>query len=141
MSDQTCLAAGAEAVKEIFAALNRGDIPAAVAFFDPEIEWIEPIEYGGGGPKRGRACVEEHLLKARARWAEGACEIERAVVAGDRVVVFVHVHVRLKNEAEWRDGRHAAVYAFRGGQVTQMRIFDDSERALEWVGMAATKAK
>ena len=129
-------AAEIEAVKEIFAALNRGDLGAAATYFDSEIDWLEPAAYGGGGPRQGCTAVEEHLVKARARWAEGACEIERMVQAGNKVVVFVYVLVRLIGEVEWRDGRHAAIYSFRNGKVTEMRIFDDSRDALEWAGIA-----
>ena len=36
--------------------------------------------------------------------AEGSCELERFIVAGDKIVVFVHARVRLKDHTEWTDG-------------------------------------
>ena len=68
--------------------------------FDPQIEWTEPAEYPGAGTYRGRAAVQAHLSWARGTWAEGRCEPERFVVAGDKIVVFVHVRVRLQHEAD-----------------------------------------
>src|SRR5262245_43219382 len=124
-----------EALKELYAALNRNDIEAAVNALDPQIAWIEPAEYTGGATVHGREAVAAHLKRARATWAEGSCEPERFVVAGDKVVVFIHVHVRLKTETEFRDGRHAAVYTFRDGKAIEMRIFDDERDALEWAGV------
>ena len=138
--DGNMLSAEAETLRETYAALNRNDIPAAVQAFDPQIEWVEPTEYTGGGTYHGLAQVEAHLAQARARWAEGSCEAERLLVAGDKVIVFVHVHVRLKDETEWREGRHADVYTFREGKAVQMRIFEDIQEALRWSGIKLSDA-
>lgn len=110
-----------------------------VTMFDPQIEWIEPAGYSEE-TYRGRAALQAHLSQARAKWAEGGCEPERFVVAGDKIVVFLHVHVRRKGRTEWVDGRHAAVYTFRNGKATEMRIIDDPQQALEWAGATASDA-
>ena len=118
----------AEALRGMYAAINRNDMPGTVLVFDPEIELIEPPEFPMGGVYRGLACVEEHLSKARASWAEGSCEPEQFLTAGDKVVVVVYVHVRLKHETEWREGRHADVFTFRNGRALEMRIFAEIEQ-------------
>lgn len=130
----TTVAAETEVLRKTYAALNRNDIPAMVEAFDPQVEWIEPVEYPGGGTYRGRAAVKTHLSQSRASWAEGSCEPERFIVAGDKVVVFVHVRVRLEHEMKWREASLADVYTFRGGKVTQIRSFADRRQALEWAG-------
>jgi len=89
------LAAETEALREAYAALNRNDIPAMVNAFDPQIEWIEPEEYVLGGTFRGHAELQAHVSEARDTWADGSCEPERFIVAGDKIIVFLHVHVRL----------------------------------------------
>ena len=129
------LAAATEALKKTYSALNRNDIEAAVEILDPQIAWIEPPEYGK--TCYGLEAVKAHLAKARGTWAEGSCEPERFVVAGDKVVVFLKIHVRLKHETEFREGRHAAVYTFRDGKAIEMRIIDDERQALEWAGLEA----
>ena len=129
-----------DALKETYAALNRNDIEATVKTFDAQIAWIEPAEYPGGGTFHGLAAVKAHLSQVRDTWAEGSCTPEKFVVAGDKVVVFIYVRVRLKREAEWREGRHAAVYTFRNGKAIEMRIFDDKRQALEWAGVNASDA-
>ena len=131
------ITAETDALTETYAALNRSDIEATVKAFDPQIAWIEPADYPGGGTYRGRAAVKAHLSRARGTWAEGSCEPEQFVVAGDKVIVFIYVRVRLKSETEWREGRHAAVYTFRNGKAIEMRIFDDKRQALEWAGVKA----
>lgn len=135
------LAAETEALREAYAALNRNDIPATVKAFDPQIEWTEPAEYPGGGTYHGHAGVKAHLSQSRGNWAEGSCEPERFIVAGDKIIVFVHVRVRLKHNMEWHEGRLADVYTFRNGKATQMRAFADRRQALEWAGVKASDAK
>jgi len=134
------LAAETDALRETYAALNRNDIDATVKTFDTQITWIEPAEYPGGGTYHGHAAVKAHLSRARGTWAEGSCEPERFIVAGDKVIVFIYVRVRLKHQTEWREGRHAAVYTFRNCKATEMRIFDDKRQALEWAGVKASDA-
>jgi len=131
------LAAEIEVLRAIYDGINRNDIRAAVVPLSEDIAWIEPAEYTGSATCHGRANVEAHLTRARATWAEGSCEPEQFIAAGDKVVVILHVHVRLKTETTFRDGRHAAVYTFRNGQapelqITEMRIIDDPQQAIEW---------
>jgi ketosteroid isomerase-like protein len=123
-----------EVVKEIYAAINRNDILAALKFFDPEIERIEPPDFPAAGTYRGHAELMAHLSKGRNSWAEGGCEIEQFMVAGDKIVVFVRARVRLKDHTEWIDGRFADVFTFRNGRAVQMRSFGERQEALDWAG-------
>jgi hypothetical protein len=129
------LAAETEALKESYAALNRNDIPAMVKVFDSQIEWTEPAEYPTGGTYHGLAEVKAHISQSRATWAEGSCEPERFIVAGDKIVVLVQVRARLKQETAWREGRMADVYTFRNGKAIQLRAFADRRQALDWAGV------
>jgi ketosteroid isomerase-like protein len=126
------LAAETQALREAYAALNRGDIPAFVKVFDPQIERIE--EFPGGATCHGLEALEEHVSLHRGNWAEGSCEPQRFIVAGDKVIVFVDVRVRLKHEMQWREGQLADVYTFRSGKATAFRTFADRRQALEWAG-------
>jgi len=139
MGEQTAtLAAETKALKEAYAALNRNDIPAMLTAFDPELEWSDPPSAPGAGTYRGLAVVQAHLSRARSTWAEGSCEPERFIVAGDKIVVFVHVHVRLKGATDWIEARMADVCTFRNGLAVQMRSFEDRRQALEWAGAPAS---
>ncbi len=127
-----------EAVEETYAALNRNDVQGFVKAFDPQMEWIEPPDYPGAGTHRGHAAVIANMSKGRNTWAEGGCELEQFFVAGEKIVAFVHVRVRLKDQTEWIDGRLADVYTFREGKAIQMRSFGQRHEALEWVGIQAS---
>jgi len=129
------LASETEALKEVYAAINRNDIAAALKFFDPQIERIEPEGFPSAGTYRGHAEVKAHLSQGRETWAEGSCEPERFLVAGDKIVVFLHVRVKLKSGPEWIEGRFADGFTFRNGKVIQMRTFNQRQQALEWAGV------
>jgi uncharacterized protein len=133
-------AAETKALREAYAALNRNDIPAFVESFDPQIERIEPDDFPGDGTYRGLEAVKAHVSKHRGNWAEGGCEPQRFMVAGDRIIVFIHVRVRLKHETEWREGRIEDVFTFRDGKVIHWRTFTDEREALEWAGVKTSDA-
>lgn len=139
MREQTpTLAAEIESVKEIYAAINRNDVPAAIKYFDPQIERIEPTGFPSAGTYRGPAEVVAHISKGRNSWGEGTCEPERFIVADDKIVVFVHVRVRLKDHTDWIDARFADVYTFRNGKAIEMRSFGERQEALAWAGVKAS---
>ena len=124
-----------EALRQAYAALNRNDISGFVKDFDPQVERIEPAAFPTAGTYRGLEAVTEHVSLGRSTWAEGSCEPERFIVAGDKVVVCIHVRVRLKDKTEWIDGRLADVYTFRDGKAIQFRTFSETEQAFEWAGV------
>lgn len=120
-----------------YAGLNRNDISAFIKNFDSQVVWSEPSEFPGGGTYHGLAAVMEHFTKSRADWAEGTCEPQRFIAAGDKIIVFAHVHVRLKHESEFREGDIADVYTFREGRIISGRVFADRKEALAWAGVKA----
>lgn len=124
-----------EGLRGAYGAFNRGDIDAAVAPFDAEIEWTEPEEFPGGGTYHGREGVKQYLAQSRAGAAEVISEPEQFIVAGDRVVVFVYARVLPKVGGSWREMRLADVYTVRGGKIVAMRAFANREDALSWVGV------
>lgn len=129
-----------EVANEIYAAINRNDIQAVLKCLDPEIMRIEPEGFPSSGTYRGHAEFEKHVWQARATWAEGGCTPEEFIVNGDKVVVFVHVLVRLKDKTDWIDGRIADGFAFRNGKATEMHTFIDRQKALEWAGIEPKKS-
>jgi ketosteroid isomerase-like protein len=125
-----------EALEQFFAAINRSDMTAITEDFDPEIVRIEPEGFPTAGTYRGVAEVQAHITKGRGTWAEGTCEPERFLVNGDKVVVYLHARVRLKDSTEWTGGRFADGFVFRDGKIIEYLSFADRAQALEWAGIA-----
>ena len=128
---------GTELLERFYAALNRNDLPAITRDLDPEILRIEFEGLPMAGTYRGVAEVKEHIAKGRGTWAEGACEPEKFLENGNRIVAYVHVLVRQKGSTDWIEGRIADGFEFRSGKITQFRSFTERTEALKWAGIDA----
>jgi ketosteroid isomerase-like protein len=124
-----------DVLRQFFAAINRNDMDAITKNFDPEIVRVEPEGFPTAGTYRGIAAVQEHVAKGRGTWAEGTCEPEEFFVSRDKVVVYLHVRVRLKNSTDWIDARFADGFAFRDGKITAYLSFAERAAALAWAGI------
>lgn len=124
-----------EALERFFAAINRNDMQAITTDFDPHILRVEPPGFPTAGTYRGIAEVQAHVAQGRGTWAEGSCDPEKFLVNGDKVVVYLHVHVRLKDATDWIDARFADGFAFRSGRITEYRTFGERVDALAWAGI------
>jgi ketosteroid isomerase-like protein len=125
-----------DALRAFFAAVNRNDMQAITRDFDPQIVRIEPEGFPSAGTYRGIAQVQQHVTKGRGTWAEGSCDPEEFLVNGDKVVVYLHARVRLKDSTEWIDGRFADGFVFRNCRITQYLSFAEGTAALEWAGIS-----
>jgi ketosteroid isomerase-like protein len=124
-----------EVLKQFFAAINRNDMQGITKYFDPQIVRVEPEGFPTAGIYRGIAEVQEHITKGRGTWAEGTCEPEKFLTKVDKVVVYLHVWVRLKDSTDWVGGRFADGFVFRDGKITEYRSFGERLDALKWAGM------
>ena len=129
------MSAEIEVLKHFFAAINRNDMQAIVKDFDLEIVRIEPEGYETAGTYRGITEVQQHVRKGRGTWAEGSCEPEKFLENGDKVVVYLHAWVRLKDSTEWIGGRFADGFMLRDGKIIQYITFWDRADALKWAGI------
>jgi ketosteroid isomerase-like protein len=124
-----------EALERLFAAINRNDMDAMAADFDPQIVRIEPEGFPTAGTYRGISEVREHVRKGRGSWAEGTCEPEKFLVNGNKVVVYLHARVRLHGSTDWVGGRFADGFVFRDGRIVEYLSFGERSDALVWAGI------
>ena len=126
-----------EVLEQFFAAINRNDMQGITTYFDPQIVRIEPEGFPTAGTYRGIADVQAHMSKGCATWAEGTCEPEKFLTNEDKVVVYLHVRVRLKDSTDWVGGRFADGFVFRDGKITYYLSFGEQLDALKWAGIEA----
>ena len=129
------MSAETEALRDFFAAINGNDMQAIARHFDPQIVRIEPEGFPTSGTYRGIKEVQEHIAKQRGTWAEGTCAPEKFLVNGDKVVVYLHARVRLKNSHDWVGGKFADGFVFRNGRIVHYQTFGERTEALEWAGI------
>jgi len=129
------VSAQTEALEHFFAAVNRNDMQAITRDFDPQIVRMEPEGFETAGQYRGIEEVREHVSKGRGTWAEGSCDPEEFLEAGDKVVVYLHAWVRMKDATEWMGGRFADGFVFRDGRIIEYVTFWERADALKWAGI------
>ena len=122
-------------MEQFFDAINRNDMQAMTKDPYPNILRVEPAGFPTTGTYRGIAEVREQIAKGRGTWAEGTCTPEKFLVNGDRVVVYLHAWVRLKNSTDWVGGRFADGFVFLDGKITEHLSFGERADALEWAGV------
>jgi ketosteroid isomerase-like protein len=123
-----------ETVRAAYEAQARGDLEAALAAADPEIEVydhdiLDAREYRG----------VEGVLRWQADW-EGSWETWRSepehfIDAGDRVVAILRVRAKGRHsgvEVERVDG---AVFTFAHNKVVRLDYYNDRSQALKAVGL------
>lgn len=124
-----------EALEDFFAAINRNDMQAITRDFDPQIVRVEPEGFPTAGTYRGIAEVQKHVTIGRGTWAEGNCKPEKFLENGDKVVVYLHAWVRLKDSTDWVGGRFADGFVFLNDKITQYLSFAERVDALKWAGI------
>ena len=124
-------------LEQFFAAINRNDLVTAIAFFAPDIV--------RRSRKAFRPLASTAVLRVagqphqRARhWAEGSCDPEGFFQNGDKVVVYLHAHVRLHGAT---NGRGTLRRRLRGARWETHRYHSFAERgAGDGVGGEPTPA-
>ena len=115
-------------------AFLEGDLPAALAFSHPDIEW-DGTNLPDGQMGRGHEAVLDHIKRWADQWEAWTVEVEDIIDAGEgRVVVMIRERGRSKSGAEM-DERHAELYDLRDGLVVRRQGCSDPREALEAVGL------
>jgi ketosteroid isomerase-like protein len=124
-----------EKARDFIAAYNRRDFDAAIADFDPEIDWVLPARQrsdSGRGPeeiKRFWEGLDETFEELR-------LDPEEFVDAGDRVATRLRYYGRGKGSGIVFEGElYHQVATFRAGKMVRIEYFSDWGQALQAVGL------
>jgi ketosteroid isomerase-like protein len=121
-------------VRNFISAYNRRDFDAAVADFDPEIEWVLPARQRSDSG-RGLDAVFAFFEGIDETMEELWLEPQEHIDAGDRVATRLRHHGRGKGSgAEIDEELYHQVATFRGGTIVRMEYFGDWAEALQAAG-------
>jgi ketosteroid isomerase-like protein len=123
-----------QAVEAFIDAYNRRDFEAAIASFDPEIEWVLP-ERQSADSGRGRKAVIRFWEGLDATFDELALDPQEHVDAGDLVATRLLFHMVGKQSRLTIDGElYHQVATFRDGRFVRIEYFASWPEALAAVG-------
>jgi ketosteroid isomerase-like protein len=88
-------------LRAAYAAFSGGGADAAVRLLDPQVEWVEPIEFPSGGANPSIEGAKRYLAQSRAASARGISEPEQFIPPGDRIGAFVRARVLPKDGDDW----------------------------------------
>lgn len=125
-----------EIIRQIYHGINRNDIDAVLDVMDVDIIRLEPEGFPTAGVYSGHTEIRHHLSMGRSTWAEGGCEPVDFFMAGTKIVVTVHIKVRLKDHLEWIDAWIADGFTLKSERVAEFHSFPNNQKAFEWAGIA-----
>lgn len=122
-----------DAVKALYAAFRRGDVPALVAALDPEVEWSEPENplNPAAGVHRGHAGFLEWARLGREAEEILSLEPRRFLTDGAGVAVVGHTRCRARSTGRTYDTDFVHLITFAGGKIVRFQEFFDTWAAAE----------
>jgi ketosteroid isomerase-like protein len=115
--------------KQFIDAYNRRDFEAAVASFDPEIEWVLPARQSSDSG-RGLKDVLRFFEDIDEIWDDLQLKPQEYVDAGDRVATRLRHYGRSKLGVEIDQVLYHQVATFKDGRIVRMEYFGTWPEAL-----------
>jgi uncharacterized protein len=128
------LATNADIIKSLYDAFARGDVPAVLGVFDPQIEWneAEGVRYADRNPYRGPMAVAEGVFgRIISEVDQFAAAPANFIDGGDCVVVEGRYKGKVKATGAVLDAQFAHVYTLRGGRIVRFQQYTDTG---QWTG-------
>jgi len=127
-----------ETLREGYAAFGRGDIPAVMELFDPDIEWVTPDSTPLGGRRKGRDEVMGFFGLLPQYFSEIRVEPVEFIDGGDTVVVIARdIGTTSKGTYE---SRLVHVWRMRDGKAVAFEEFLDTALTNQMLGQPAMAA-
>ncbi|MGZ8867386.1 MAG: nuclear transport factor 2 family protein, partial [Thermoanaerobaculia bacterium] len=116
-------------VQSLYDSFARGDIPALLGSFDPNIVWMEAesISYADRNPYRGsQAVLEGVFMRIGQDWNGFAVNVEQIIDGGDTVVALGRYTATNKSTGKPLDSQFVHVWWFRGDKVVRFQQYADT---------------
>lgn len=124
-------------VKAIYDAFGRGDVPAVLGAFDPQIQWreAENFLYADGNPYAGPQAVADGVFhRLVADIANFAVLPAHFVEGGDTVVVEGRYRGTMKATGRSVDAQFAHLWQLREGKVVRFQQYTDTKQWADAAG-------
>ncbi len=116
-------------VEELYAAFGRGDVPAILGIFHPEIEWweAENFVYADKNPYRGPMAVLTGVFaRLGSQWDKFSATPQEVFDAGDTVIGCGHYTGKYLATGREVRAQFAHVFKFKDGKVVSFQQYTDT---------------
>jgi ketosteroid isomerase-like protein len=112
-----------EIVRRMWEAFLAGDVPTALSFYAPDVEW-DGTNLPDGTVGHGHQAILDHV------------EVEDVQGAENNQVVLLMREKGRSPEGLTLDERHAELYTLRDGSIVRRQGFADPRQALKAAGLS-----
>jgi uncharacterized protein len=126
-----------EIVRNAYAAASRGDWDAAFNATGPDFEFLPPDRVPDAQPVMGAAAAAAWWEDQRQTVGDMSTEVEEFRDSGDRVVVFLRMHVFPRATDASFELSIAHVCTVRDGKLVRLQVFPNRDEALEAARLGA----
>ena len=130
----------AKSVEAFYAAMGRGDIPAAIGILDPHIVWneAENFVYADHSPYAGVEAVLTGLFARLGGEWDGFSAVPHEIVdGGETVVAFGRYGGVYKATGVKVDAQFVHVFKFKDGKVASFQQYTDTAQFKDAVALRA----
>jgi ketosteroid isomerase-like protein len=124
-----------EVLRASVAAVNRGDLEAALKDFDPYVVIRLDPSWPEDRPRFGGDAARSFFDDLAAMFGTGETVIEDVIDAGDRVVIRYRSRIHGQQSGIEDEVVYTQLVTFRGGKVVMLEWFLDHAEALEAAGL------
>ena len=113
--------------RAVYEAFGRGDIPAVLEHFDPELVWVESTGLIAGTYHGPQGVLEGVFMPIGNDWETFLVEPERVVAEGDAVVAVGTYRGTYRATGKSMTARFAHVWQMREGRLVHFEQIADTE--------------
>ncbi len=122
-------------VRRMWEAFLSGDVPTALSFYSPDIEW-DGSNLPDGPVGTGHDVIIEHVARWSESWDVWTVEVERVIEAGtDRVSLLMREKGKSASGVVM-DEVHAELYTLRDSMIVRRQGFSDPTEAFAAAGVS-----
>jgi ketosteroid isomerase-like protein len=116
-----------DVIKAIYTAFAKGDVPAVLGHFDPDIEWIEADGFPYPGTFVGPdAILQNVFMRLGTEWEGYTVTPKEFIAEGDRVVSFGTYAGTYKATGKSFSAPFAHAFRLRDGKVVHFHQYTDT---------------
>jgi ketosteroid isomerase-like protein len=123
-----------EIVRRLLDAVERNDLPAALACLDPALEWV-PLRAATEGTYHGHEGYERFVADTNDNFEIFEPHFELREL-GDGVLAWGSIHVRGSGSGVEMDIPTGGVFELRAGKIVRWQDSGSKEQALEALGLS-----